>query len=240
VGSRQGTLIADVSTGARTATLVGFDPGESDWPLKASFVLFVRNLLELSRAHRAQGLAGPARTGEPLRMNVPPSATKVEVTGPGDAPLEDTLRDGLLVVPDTSRAGFYRVRWQGPQAGSALLPANLASAAESDLSHPSVVVEEGKVSVSAAPTEAHREHAWLLALLALALVVFDVWYLTRSPRSPHPLIGAKHLLPHRDREGAERAVSRDDRCLPKPPLPDGRGAGPSPSSWVRALRRGRG
>src|SRR6185312_1611451 len=32
VNGRDGTLVADVSTGARTATLVGFDPGESDWP----------------------------------------------------------------------------------------------------------------------------------------------------------------------------------------------------------------
>ncbi len=67
VRARQGALVTDVSTSARTATLVGFDPGDSDWPLKASFVLFVRNLLEQARTHRAHGITGPARAGEPMR-----------------------------------------------------------------------------------------------------------------------------------------------------------------------------
>ncbi len=72
VKAREGTLISDISTSARTATLVGFDPGDSDWPLKASFVLFVRNLLELARTHRAHGITGPARAGEPMRVSLPP------------------------------------------------------------------------------------------------------------------------------------------------------------------------
>jgi hypothetical protein len=82
-----------------------------------------------------------------------------------------------------ARAGFYRVSWQGPQAGFVLVPANLASAAESDLSPRPIPVQEGKVSVTAAgPPEAHQEHTWILALLALGLVVFDVFWLTRAPR----------------------------------------------------------
>jgi hypothetical protein len=47
VRAREGTLIADVSAAGRTGTLLGFDVGESNWPLKASFVLFIRNLAEL-------------------------------------------------------------------------------------------------------------------------------------------------------------------------------------------------
>ena len=82
--STSATLVADASVPGRTVTLVGFDLGDSDWPLKASFVLFVRNLVELARIHRAQGIAGPARTGEPLRVAVPdatPDAVEVERSG---------------------------------------------------------------------------------------------------------------------------------------------------------------
>jgi len=39
----------------------------------------------------------------------------------------------LAVVPDIPHAGFYTVAWQGPQAGSRVVPANLTRVAESDL-----------------------------------------------------------------------------------------------------------
>jgi hypothetical protein len=203
VRAREGTLVSDISTSTRTATLVGFDPGESDWPLKASFVLFVRNLLELARIHRTHGITGPAHAGEPMQVSVPASAREVVATGPGGERLSVSQRGGLAVLPDTARAGFYRVTWQGEQPGSTLVPVNLASAAESDLSQRALPIEPGKVTVSAAaPAAAHRDHTWILALLALGLVVFDVWYFTRDPRAAssvaRPAV-ARPRVPERDR-----------------------------------------
>jgi hypothetical protein len=184
VNARQGALVVDASTGARTVTMVGFDPGESDWPLKASFVLFVRNLLEQARAHKVQGMTGPGRTGEPLRVSVPTGATSVRAVGPGGDELEVTVCGGLAVVADTTRAGFYRVSWQGPRAGSTLVPVNLTSVAESDLTPRPLGARAANVEVTAggAEPEVHQERAWLFALFALALVTFDVWYFTRDPR----------------------------------------------------------
>jgi len=182
VNASQGALVTDVSTSARAGTLVGFDPGDSDWPLQASFVLFVRNVLEQARVHRAQGASGPARAGEPMRVNVPSSATHVEVVDPSGQRLEVSPRGGLAILPDVPHAGFYRVSWQGPEAGSVLLAANLTSAAESDLTPRPLPLEEGHVTAATAAVDAHQEHAWLLALLALGLVVLDAWYVTRSAR----------------------------------------------------------
>ncbi|KYF65768.1 VWA domain-containing protein [Sorangium cellulosum] len=184
--AQEGTVATDISTASRTGTLLGFDVGESDWPLKASFVLFVRNLLEQARAHRAHGVTGPARTGEPLRVSVPATARELEVIGPAGERLEVAQRAGLAVIAETPRAGFYRVSWQGPQAGSVLVPANLTSVAESDLTPRQLVAAGGgEVAVSSAEgQDAHTEWTWLLALAALALVVFDVWYFTRVPRRP--------------------------------------------------------
>jgi hypothetical protein len=48
----------------------------------------------------------------------------------------------------------------------------------------------------------HHEHAWLLALVALGLVVFDVWYFTRDPRAAPLVAGparARPRLPERRR-----------------------------------------
>ncbi|WP_438018025.1 VWA domain-containing protein [Sorangium sp. So ce315] len=185
IRAQEGTVATDISTASRTGTLLGFDVGESDWPLKASFVLFVRNLLEQARAHRAHGVTGPARTGEALRVSVPATARDLEAIGPAGERLEVAQRAGLAVIAETPRAGFYRVSWQGPQAGSVLVPANLTSVAESDLTPRPLVAEGGgEVAVSSAEgqPDAHTEWTWLLALAALAFVVFDVWYFTRVPR----------------------------------------------------------
>jgi hypothetical protein len=201
VNARQGTLVTDISTSTRAGTLVGFDVGESDWPLKASFVLFVRNLLEQARAHRARGITGPARAGEPMRLTVPATATHLEATGPAGEKVEVAQRSGLAVIPDIPRVGFYTLAWQGPQAGSTLVPANLTSAAESDLTARPLAVDPAKVTVSAAAQpDAHNEWTWVLALIALGLVVFDVWWLTRDPRAASPVaVPARPRMPERKR-----------------------------------------
>jgi len=190
VRTQEGVVVTDISTGSRTGTLLGFDVGDTDWPLKASFVLFVRNLLEQARAHRAHGVTGPARAGEPMRVAVPASAQRLEVLGPGGKLLEGSLRGGLAVVADTPQIGLYRLSWQGPQAGSVVVPVNLTSAAESDLT-PRPIEVGGEVAVSAAGAEpeGHTEWSWVLALAAFAFVIFDVWYFTRAPRVRSPVAG---------------------------------------------------
>jgi hypothetical protein len=138
-----------------------------------------------------------------MRVTVPEGATRVEATGPGGEKIEVSRRGALAVIPDVARAGFYQIAWQGPQAGSTLVPANLTSAAESDLTPRPIAAPAGKVTVStAAEPDAHREHAWWIALVALALVVFDVWYFTRDPRTASPVAApavARPRVPERRR-----------------------------------------
>lgn len=195
IRTQAGPIAVDVSTPSRTATLLGFDVGESDWPLKASFVLFVRNLLEQARAHRAQGATGPARAGEPLRASVPASAKELTATDPAGEKVEVSLRGGLAVVPDVTKVGFYSLSWQGPQAGTLVVPVNLTSAAESDLTPKPLQSAGSQVTVTeaGAEPEAHNEWTWVLALLALGFIVLDVWYFTRAPRVRPP--GALPLAP---------------------------------------------
>jgi hypothetical protein len=178
--AREGTLVADVSVPGRTGTLIGFDPGETNWPLKASFVLFVRNLTELARAHRAGMVAGPLRTGEPLRVRVPPQVTEVEIEGPDGERFKVPAREGLVVAPAVDRAGFYFVTYPG---GSTLIPVNLTSAVESDLGVRSLRAPGSSQSTSSKIPDAVSSWSWLLAALALLLLTADVYFLTRKPRA---------------------------------------------------------
>jgi hypothetical protein len=204
VRTQDGPIATDGSTPARTVTLLGFDVGDSDWPLKASYVLFMRNVIELARAHRAHGVTGPARAGEPMRVSIPAGATEVKATGAHGEPVEVSVRGGVAVVPDVPHAGFYQVSWSGAHPGSVLVPANLTSTAESDLT-PRALPQTSGVSILAAADakpEAHTEWSWLLALFALLLVVADVAYLTRAPRRSSVATPARPRVPDRVRRAA--------------------------------------
>jgi hypothetical protein len=187
VRSSSTTLIADASLPGRTVTVVGFDPGDSDWPLKASFVLFVRNVVELARLHRAQGAAGPARTGDPARVSVPDGTTRVLVDGPGLPEREMPAKDGVAILPPLDRAGLYHVRWNDPHVGSALIAANLTSARESDIRARPVPIAgapSATTTTSAARVlDAHSEWVTWLALLAALAIAADVYWTTRQPRA---------------------------------------------------------
>jgi hypothetical protein len=194
------TLVADASAFGLTMTLVGFDPGESDWPLKASFVLFVRNVVEIARLHRAQGTVGPVRTGEPLRIVVPRGVTSLRVDGPGMAEHELTAKGGLSIIPSVDRAGFYHARWSAPHIGEALIAANLTSELESDVRPRAVVLEAAGGSASA-PTarrtvDAHHEWATAIAVFAALILALDLVWLTRRAR---PRLARTEASPQRAR-----------------------------------------
>lgn len=193
----QGVIAADISTSSRSITLLGFDVGESNWPLRASFVLFMRNLMEEARRHRSSGVSGPALAGDPLRISLPATVSEARVEPVAGEPFDVTVRNGLAIVPEVHRIGLYRILWEKPQPGQKWIPVNLTSLEESDLTKEPVdtLGPEIKMTAAADTIEAHHEWGWILALVALAFIVFDVWYFTRgrrtsrrlskTPRPPH-------------------------------------------------------
>jgi hypothetical protein len=187
-------IVADASVPGRTVTVLGFDPGDSDWPLKASFVIFVRNVVEQARLHRAEGAAGPVRTGDPLRWVVPSGVTTVRVEGPGTKEHEVPAKGGLAVVPSIDRAGLYHVRWTEPTIGDAVAAANLTSERESDIRpRPVAIVAAGDAGSTKAGhfADAHREWGGWLALAAAFLIALDICWLTRRARPRRDLAGGR-------------------------------------------------
>jgi hypothetical protein len=203
VRGREGTLIADVSVAGRSGTVVAFDVGESTWPLRASFVLFVRNLLELARSHRAGAAAGPARTGEPLAIRVPLDVSEVELERPDQTRFVVPAHGGLAVTPGPEHAGFYYASWKGQRPGSTLVPVNLTSAAESDLTPRELVLPPGNTATVRHPSDladAVSDWSWLLAGLALLLATADVFWVTRRARV-RPVTPGTPLRPLRSEGG---------------------------------------
>ena len=187
VQSREGTLIADASSPGRSVTVVGFDVGESNWPLKASFVLFMRNVVELARSHRVRGAEAPGRVGDAYSLRVPVDVSEVELESPGGNRQKLPARDGLCVVPSLVRAGFYFASYAGKRPGSALFAANLSSERESDLRPHELLTRKGTALPARTAAElstAVTDWSWLLAALALSLIALDVWWVTRKPRLP--------------------------------------------------------
>jgi len=187
VQSREGTLIADASSPGRSITVVGFDVGDSNWPLKASFVLFMRNVVELARSHRARGAEAPGRVGDAYSLRVPVDVNEVDLESPGGGRQKLTARDGLCVVPNLLRAGFYFASYAGKSPGSALFAANLTSERESDLRPRELPTRQGQplpARTAADLASAVTDWSWLLAALALLLIALDVWWVTRKPRMP--------------------------------------------------------
>ncbi|MEI9954242.1 MAG: VWA domain-containing protein, partial [Pseudomonadota bacterium] len=186
VQSREGTLIADASSPGRSITVVGFDVGDSNWPLKASFVLFMRNVVELARSHRVRSTAAPARVGEAYSLRVPIDVSEVDLESPGGSRQKLTARDGLCVVPNLAKAGFYFASYAGKNPGSALFAANLTSGDLRPRELPTRPGQPLSARTAAELASAVTDWSWLLAALSLLLIALDVWWVTRKPRLAAP------------------------------------------------------
>lgn len=190
VHSDRGVLVAHIAIEGRLGTIVGFDFGQSDWPLKASFVLFARNLVEHAREHRLGERAVALRAGSPLALPVPFGVNQVElVSGSGDfessvAPRRRTYdtRAGSLAMPALTEAGFHQLSWRGENARTTLVATSLASDRESDLrERPLPATSPTRSLARKAARPALLDWSWVLALAALLLLLVEITLATKSP-----------------------------------------------------------
>jgi hypothetical protein len=187
--SDRGVLAIDAGDRDRSTTLLGFDVGNTDWPLRASFVLFVRNVVELARTHRSQGASSPLVTGGTLRIPVPPERentlheAELRLDGDPSFSRKAITKGGFLVVSPISRAGVYRVSFAGA-AGTLTRVASFTNATESDTSRKEMSVGGIPTSPNDPAPEAHREWTALFAWLGTLLVLTDVLLFAKRRTTP--------------------------------------------------------
>jgi len=175
------TIIADLGLASgRTGTLVGFDWGQSDWPLRASFVLFVRNITEMARADRALAFSGGAHAGETLRVPAVASGSAFTVRGPSGE-LSARVAGTTLLAAAPPLPGFYDVLADGRVART--IAVNIDDFRESDLRAIPDDVPATATNVEGSPSRAASSLAPLLAVLALGAVVAESWWLSRRASS---------------------------------------------------------
>ena len=183
----------DDSTGARTIVAFGFDPRQSDLPLRTAFPNLVANFVTYFEQSRPGFVASvPIGAARPLAVAelglVPEGLGNVEVAGPEPAdPAQADDLPGIRVPVDrgvfrlrAQEPGIYRVRaLDGPDAGAVvLLAVNQASAAASDL-HDHLAAQglppEAVAGEPPTPLPVGEGPLWTLLLLAAAGLIALEW-----------------------------------------------------------------
>ena len=157
--------------GGYRLVLLGFDPLQSDLPLRAAFPLFISNALRWLHPTRMEDLALQGQVGAAMRITVDPTLRQANLVDPDGRrhPLE--VLSGRGYLPTTARAGIYRI--QGGE-GERQIAVSLVNEAESNLTPrisrpPSSSLEKG----------AEFEVTWglwrPLLLLALSVLLLEVY-----------------------------------------------------------------
>lgn len=182
VNSTGGALMAGLDSHGRRGTVLGFDFGASDWPSKASFVVFVRNLIEQTRARNQAEWSDGFEAGAPFSLRLPAAVQTVEVRYPGGDTELLAARDGQVVLGNTVATGFYYASWQGSHAGSRLLPVNLTNGDESNPERVPVRIENTGIPTAGGRARRQSDNGWVFAAGALSLIVMNIVWATRRPR----------------------------------------------------------
>jgi hypothetical protein len=147
----------------------------TNWPIRASFPLFVLNVLQyLGGGQTALGIES-VRPGQPVALESPIAGKSLEVRTPaGEIVRTEPNSDGRADFTATGQLGVYQVRVDGkPYQHFAV---NLFQSSESDI-RPVSDIRIGHVDIAARENwEAARREMWRGLLLAGLVVLCVEWY----------------------------------------------------------------
>lgn len=164
-------LAASYREGRARRIVLGFDPHQSAWPLRASFPIFVRNVLEAA-VERAELPAGGVLAGAPLSVAVAREVREAELRGPEGTTRALSAREGHVAVDGLARVGHYRLR-----AGDEWVDfgVNLADPAEGEIA-PAQRLETDAPQVEGVPERKRPfEVGRFFALFALIALTLEAW-----------------------------------------------------------------
>ncbi|HUY34310.1 MAG TPA: BatA and WFA domain-containing protein [Pirellulales bacterium] len=188
-----GTTLIDTQAGAMFAiapregyedAVLGFtivDPAGkvgvgTNWPTKASFPVFVLNVIEYLGGARSSLDSGSVRPGQPVAWRSDTPAERIQVKPPQGAPF-DVARGPLNTfnVTSTADVGVYEVR--AGEQGLGSFAVNLFDSNESDV-RPALELGVGDYKVvGSTHREPARRDLWKIVLLAALAVLLVEWYI---------------------------------------------------------------
>jgi len=180
VESPEGPLLVLTPRAEGDVLVIGFDLMDSDWPLRASFPIFIANVLAEVRRTRGGAFRGAVATGTEVRLPVPADAGEVTVTTPSGRKHVVPVAVGGVTFTETTEVGFYEVRADDSKRSETppvqYFAAALLDAEESDIApRRNLSLAGGPVKTLSSVTVANREIWGLFALAALVLVMLE-WY----------------------------------------------------------------
>ncbi len=174
----QAPLILAGELGRQRIVWVGFDPLESNWPLRVSFPIFIANAVDWLNPANAKNSQLLIKAGDPFRLALAEPVKTAEVKLPDGKTATLNLEGANeLIFGDTARQGVYHVRIG---TNEVTFCANLLDAAESDI-HPRDELKFGEyVRVAATTAQRTNRELWrMLAALALVVLLFEWWWYHR-------------------------------------------------------------
>ncbi len=168
-------VLADQVRGYRVLYLA-FPLEASDFPLRATFPVFVANAVRWISGHNRSSRLNLS-VGERFDYPLPGLEGEVEVVYPSGRKREAQVREGLLSFPDTRELGVYRVLREGNKLVS--FAVNLTNQRESELSLRAQVRITGQATGEARTVVGNRELFRWLVLAALLLVIGEWWLFHR-------------------------------------------------------------
>lgn len=176
VQSQQRPLVVAGERERRRVLWIGFDPLQSNWPLRISFPMFLANAVEWLNPSLSRSSELMVKAGEPIRFRPRHAVSQAEVTPPTGKPyaLEVSPKDQELLVTSTQQQGTYRIRSGTNQVTVCV---NLLDAEESRTAPRDSLPIGRYAGVAANATRVAGQEVWRwLAGLALGILLFEWWF----------------------------------------------------------------
>jgi Ca-activated chloride channel family protein len=175
----QAPLIVAGELGRQRIVWVGFDPLESNWPLRVSFPIFIANAVEWLNPANAKNSQLLVTAGDPFRLALAESVKNAEVKLPDGKTTTLNNLEGAneIVFGDTAKQGIYQLR---VGTNEVTFCANLLDSAESNI-RPREELKFGEYTrVEATTVQRTNMELWrTLAAIGLAVLLFEWWWYHR-------------------------------------------------------------
>ncbi|MEY2408262.1 MAG: hypothetical protein QOF48_932 [Verrucomicrobiota bacterium] len=155
---------------------IGFDPLDSNWPLRLSFPIFMVNAVDWLNPAGGTSSQLLVQPGTAFRWSFAQPVTRAEVTSPDGKTRALDVSDGAreIVVSDTVRQGVYRVK---AGTNEVVFCANLMDSNESNIAPRDELAVGRYAKVSATTMKRANAELWRwLAIAGLAVLLFEWWF----------------------------------------------------------------